>query len=236
MIANNMKKNNAIKQGVYDKISNMGYYGVINFNQSKRFNDEKFILTENLFLYRISKIRVFLGEKNSIIGIQAFYKRGSEDEIPGELGKDKSIKELDIKNFEIPPNDYICNMKVYTAPNYISKLIFRTKKGKSLEVGIDGGEDKIISHLNGSSENIILCLMGGYDKRLECINCKFCKMDDYLGPSRGFFELKMMMKHENFKQNINKKYENLDKIDKVLVKMCDLPGGLFDGIIKYCLY
>ena len=225
------------KQKIYDKIKDIPQYGVLNYNQTKRFNDNKFFTAENLFTYSLSRIRFFLSEDNKIIyGIQAFYKKSGDKEEPGELGKDPSILDYNVINFDIPPNDYLCKMRVFTGDEYITKLIFSTKKGKSIEVGEDGGEDKKISYINNNTDKIILCLSGGYDKRLQLISCKYCSISDYFLSSRGFFELKILLKREDYKNNINKKFESLDKIDQTVLKICSLPDALFNSIIKYCYY
>ena len=46
----------------------------------------------------------------------------------------------------------------------IRKLKLGTKKGKELIVGLDDGEDRIISSINSNKDNIILSLSGGYRK------------------------------------------------------------------------
>ena len=226
-----------MKDRVVEKIKSIGLYGVIHYGETQRFYDYNFSTKENLYKYRISKIRVFMGEKNTILGLQTFFKNLSGEEIAGAEGRDKSVKELDIKTLEIPANDFLCNLKIFVGDDFITKLIFITKKGKELAVGNDEGEDRIVSQINADKDKIILSLFGGYKKNmLQAISCKYLPITDYLGPTMGYFELKKKLKHEDFKQKILDKYDSLSETDKVLFKTCCLPDNAFNEVIKFCLY
>ena len=209
---------------------------ILHYEKTKRFYDDKFSTKENLYKYRISKIKVFLGEKDAILGLQTFFKDIKGEEVAGEEGRDKSIQEIDVKILEIPPNDFLCNMHIFVGEDYITKLKFVTKKGRELEVGEEGGEDRIVSVINQDKDKIILSLFGGYDKRLELISCKYVAILEYLGPTMGYFELKKKLKHEDFKKKTTENLGKLSESDKVLFKTCCLPDNVFNEIIKYCLY
>ena len=102
-----------MKDRVVEKIKSIGLYGVIHYGETQRFYDDNYSTKENLYKYRISKIKVYIGEKNSILGLQTFFKNLSGEEVAGAEGRDKSVKELDIKTLEIPPNDFLCNLKIF---------------------------------------------------------------------------------------------------------------------------
>ena len=225
-----------MKDRVVEKIKSIGVYGVLHYEKTKRFYDDKFSTKENLYKYRISKIKVFLGEKDAILGLQTFFKDIKGEEVAGEEGRDKSIQEIDVKILEIPPNDFLCNMHIFVGEDYITKLKFVTKKGRELEVGEEGGEDRIVSVINQDKDKIILSLFGGYDKRLELISCKYVAILEYLGPTMGYFELKKKLKHEDFKKKTTENLGKLSESDKVVFKTCCLPDNVFNEIIKYCLY
>ena len=224
-----------MKDRVVNKIKSIGVYGVLHYNETLRFNDDQFSEKENIYQYRISKIKVFLGEKDLILGLQTFYKNMKGEEIAGAEGRDKNIKELDIKTLEIAPNDFLCNLRIFVGDDYITKLKFGTKKGKELEVGTDDGEDRIISVINDNKDHIILSLFGGYRKSLELLSCKYLPIKEYLGPTIGYFELKKKLKHEDFKKKIEENLSNLPVSDQILYKTCCLPDNVFNEIIKYCL-
>ena len=77
-----------------------------------------------------------------IQGIHAFYKNKKGEEFPGVEGRDKSIKEVETKTLEIPDNDFLCYLNIYVGDDFITKLIFKTKKGKELIVGNEDGKEK----------------------------------------------------------------------------------------------
>ena len=187
-----------------------------------------------MFQYRLCKIHIFLGEKNKILGIQSFYKNTKNEEIPGQLGYDESLKTLNLMKLEIPSNDHLCNMHIFRGDEGVKQIKFVTYKGKELTVG-EGGEDTKMSFLNSNKENIILSISGGYNQQLELLGCRYINMSDYFGHTLGYFELRMKMKNENFQ---NKIIANMDKYkdsDQVLIKVCLLPESCFNEIIQFCM-
>ena len=225
-----------MKDKIIDEIKGIGVYGVLHYNETKRFYDEKYVEKENIYQYRISKIKVFLNENGNILGLQAFYKNLNGEEEAGAEGRDNTIKEYDIQTLEIPANDFLCNIHIFVGTDYITKLKFVTKKGKELEVGTNDGEDRTCSILNETKDKIVLCLSGGYRDKLELISCKYIPIKKYLGPTSGFFELKKKLKNSDFKKNVESKLSELDHPSQVLFRACCLPDTVFNEIIKFCLY
>ena len=172
-----------IKARVVEKIKQIGVYGILHYGETQRFEDDKYANKENIYQYRISSVKVFLGESNTIIGVQAFYKDLKGQEYAGSEGRDKTVKELDIKTLDIPANDFLCNLNIWVGDDDIRKIKFGTKKGKTLICGNDDGEDRIISVINSNKDNIILSISGGYRKTLELLSCKYVPINIYLGPT-----------------------------------------------------
>ena len=205
-----------MKERIAEKIKSIPFYGILDFTETKRFYDDNFSSKENLFQFRLSKIHLFIGDKNKILGIQSFYKNLKNEEFPGKIGYNESIKELKIIKFEIPSNDYLCYMNIYkTDEEGIKRLKFRTKKGKELEVG-EGGDDSKVSNVNKNQENIILSISGGYNKQLSLLSCRFININDYFGNSIGYFELRIKMKDEKFKDNVESNINRYEDSYKVL--------------------
>ena len=225
-----------MKDKIIDEIKGIGVYGVLHYNETKRFYDEKYAEKENIYQYRMSKIKVYLNESGNILGLQAFYKNLNGEEEAGAEGRDNTIKEYDIQTLEIPANDFLCNIHIFVGTDYITKLKFVTKKGKELEVGTNDGEDRTCSILNETKDKIVLCLSGGYRDKLELISCKYIPIKKYLGPTSGFFELKKKLKNSDFKKTVESKLSELDNSSQVLFRACCLPDNVFNEIIKFCLY
>ena len=219
---------------ISDKVKSTPPIGTVDYGKTKYYSDDDFSSTDNIFHYHLSKIHIFIGEKNKILGIQSFYKNSKKGEIAGKLGYNESIKVLNLIKFEIPSNDNICNMNVFRSEEGVAKIKFMTRKGKELTVG-EGGEDTKLSELNSNKENIILCISGGYSDQLDLIRCKYIKMSDYFGNSLGFFELRMKMQNEKFKDKIITNMNKYQDSDQTLIKACLLPEACFNGIIIFCM-
>ena len=225
-----------MQEKISEKIKSIGLCGIMHYNETKLFNDFKFASLEYLYKYRLSKIKIFLDENDNILGVQAFYKNSKNEELPGKEGYDHSVKEKEIRTLEIPDNDYLCNLNVWVGHDYITRIKFSTKKGKELVVGTNEGEDKSNNIINKDQKNIILCITGGYQKRLELIGCRYLNINEYFLNSNGYFELHKKLKHEDFKEKIQAIFNSLNETDKVLYKVCCLPDKLFNEIIKFSLY
>ena len=225
-----------MQEKIYPKIKSIGLCGIMHYNETKLFNDFKFSSIDYLYKYKLSKIKIFLGENDIILGIQTFYKNSKNEEFPGEKGHDESIKEIEIKTFEIADNDFLCNLNVWVGEDYITRIKFGTKKGKEFLVGINKGEDKSNNIINENQKNIILCFTGGYQKNLELIGCRYLNINEYFMNTNGYFELQKKLKHDDYKEKIQSDINKLSETDKVLFKACCLPDNIFSGIIKYCLY
>ena len=224
-----------MKERIIEKIKYIPPYGIISSKESKRFNNNNFIQKDKLYKCRLSKIIIFKGENNSILGIKSFYSNIQKEEISGEEGYDNSKNILEKIIFEIPANDYLCNINIWIGDEYITKIKFGTNKGKEIIVG-EGGEDKKISCLNNNKENIILVINGGYKEQLKFLNCKYININDYFGNVNGYFELKMKLKDEKFRKIINSKIEMFKDNDKILLGACLLPDSCFNIVMSFCVY
>ena len=222
-----------MKESIAEKIKATPLIGIINFNQTKRFYDDNFSTKENMFQFSLSKILIFIGEKNKILGIRSFYKNLKKEEKEGQIGYNDALKVINIIKFEIPSNDHLCCLYIFTSDKGIEQLKFLTKKGKELTVG-EGGQNIIKNYIN-DKENIILSISGGYSDQLDILRFRYIKMSDYFGHTLGYFELRIKMKNENFKKKVNSKIDTYKDSDKILIRACLLPVACFNEIIKFCM-
>ena len=234
----------SLNQSDIDEISNKirctAFFGIIYPNaEQKRFDDTNYFNRENIFHYRLSKIRFFLGEKDNrpiILGLQTYFKDFYGKEFISEEARDDSEKELDIKDLDIPSNDYICNFHLRVGSERITQIRLKTIKGKEFVVGSDEGDEKILDYINDTNEYMILFFFGAYRKCLEAIAAGYIPIRIYLAPTIGFFELRKKYKNKFFKQKIEEKLDKLSDKDKVLFRVCGLPENCFNCVIKYCLF
>ena len=92
-----------------------------------------------------------------------------------------------------------------------------------------------MSYLNDNKDNIILSISGGYNKQLELLGCRYINMNDYFGHTLGYFELRIRMKNEIFKNKILSNQDKYRNSDQVLIKVCFLPESCFNEIIQFCM-
>ena len=228
-----------MKKKILDDIKNIAFFGTVYPDEIKRFDDSHYFNEENLFHYRLSKIKAFIGEKNGkelILGLQTFYTDLNGKEIANAEARDKAEKELDIKVLEIAPNDYICHFYIRAGDDRITQLKFVTRKGKEFIVGSDEGEEKFVEFINDNNDFIILYFFGGYRKCLEAIAAGYIPLKSYLGNTAGYFQLKRKMKEESFRKAVEAKLKDLSNSDVVLYRVCLLPDPCFNSIIRFCLF
>ena len=228
-----------MKVKIFNEIEETAFFGTVFNEETKFFKDSNYFSLENLFKYKLSKIKFFLGEKNGkelILGLQTFYTTANGKEIANEEYRDKNEKELNIKTLKIHPGDYICNFELRRGDDRITQIKFTTKKGIEFVVGSDEGEEMKVDFINDNKDFVILYLHGGYRKCLECISAGYIPVKSYIVDTLGYFELKMRVKDEKFKNNIQAKINEFTESDKVLFRVCSLEDKLFNSIIKYCLF
>ena len=224
-----------MKEKDFTKIERIGLHGVILYGITQRFYDDEFSKKENLYKYKISRIKVYLGENNNILGIQTIFRNSKREEVAGVEGRDQTAKVIDTKILEIEQYDFLSKFKIFVGNDYITKLVFITNKGKELSVGTEEGEEKIVDSLNNNT-NIILSFFGGYcQNHLQAIGCRYMNISDYLAPINKHVELKKKISNESFKQKILNDYKNLSEIDKAIFKTCCLPENAFLEVIKFCI-
>ena len=228
-----------MKKKILEEKKDTAFFGTVYPDEIKRFDDSHYFNEENLFHYRLSKIRAFIGEKGGkeiILGLQTFYTDLNGKEIANPEARDKSEKELDIKVLEIPPNDYIAHFYLRCGDDRITQIKLITRKGKEFVVGSEEGEERFVQFINEQNDYIILYFFGGYRKCLEAIACGFIPLKAYLGNTAGYFQLKKKMKEESFRKGIEAKLKDLKESDVVLYKVCQLPDPCFNSIIRFCLF
>ena len=212
-----------------------GKFGWI-YQNSKHFNDKDF-LGDNYLYYKIQKIKIWSGKKDSkdiINGIQVWYKNILDGKLvtPGEFKGDEGND--NVVEFEVKPNEYLTDFHV-RIDTEVTQVGFETNKHNNILVGGTQGEDKIINSNGG--ENIIVFLYGAYENVLHSLWVGFVNKKDYMKTLFiGFFQLRhKLKKDEAFKKKCAEIESTLAESDKVLLRTCLLPDTAFNEIIKFCL-
>lgn len=212
-----------------------GKFGWI-YQNSKHFNDKDF-LGDNYLYYKIQKIKIWSGKKDSkdiINGIQVWYKNILDGKLvtPGEFKGDEGND--NVVEFEVKPNEYLTDFHI-RIDTEVTQVGFETNKHNNILVGGTQGEDKIINSNGG--DNIIVFLYGAYDNLLHALGVGYVNKKDYMKTLFiGFFQLRhKLKKDEAFKKKCAEIESTLAESDKVLLRTCLLPDTAFNEIIKFCL-
>ena len=213
-----------------------GKFGWI-YQNSKHFNDKDF-LGDNYLYYKIQKIKIWSGKKDSkdiINGIQVWYKNILDGKLvtPGEFKGDEGND--NVVEFEVKPNEYLTDFHV-RIDTEVTQVGFETNKHNNILVGGTQGEDKIINSNGG--DNIIVFLYGEYDNLLHALGVGYVNKKDYMKTLFiGFFQLRhKLKKDEAFKKKCAEIESTLAESDKVLLRTCLLPDDAFKKIMKFCLF
>ena len=213
-----------------------GKFGWI-YQNSKHFNDKDF-LGDNYLYYKIQKIKIWSGKKDSkdiINGIQVWYKNILDGKLvtPGEFKGDEGND--NVVEFEVKPNEYLTDFHI-RIDTEVTQVGFETNKHNNILVGGTQGEDKIITSNGG--DNIIVFLYGAYDNLLHALGVGYVNKKDYMKTLFiGFFQLRhKLKKDEAFKKKCAEIESTLAESDKVLLTTCLLPDDAFKKIMKFCLF
>lgn len=212
-----------------------GNYGCI-YRNAKHFNDIVF-LGENYLNYKIQKIKIWSGEKDSnkiIKGIQVWYKNLLDGNIitPGEFKGDNQF--LNADELEIKSNEYLNTFNI-RVDNEVTQLELGTNKNNKISVGGTTGEEKYIPFNGG--DNVFIFFYGSYEDALNSLGVGYIHKKDYMAIFFfGYFQLRYKLKNdEKFKKEWIEKENTLKEEDKALLKTCLLPDTSFNEIIKFVL-
>ena len=213
-----------------------GIYGGITY-ESKPWDDFEVIGEKQMLNLKITKIKIYSGkfnDKDAIFGVGFTYRStlNGEEKVVEHRGSDDFI---DFKELVIKKDEFLTDFHIRFSSNaeYISQLGFATNKNNSLLVGTEEGEDKIIG-LNGG-DNIIVGTFGRLNKKLDATGVLLISKKDYY--KRLFIGIlylrNLIKKDKKFKEEWDKKQEELPLEFKYMWRVVNLPETLLPQILKF---
>ena len=211
-------------------------YGYIDLTD-ERFDDHPYLGFEFL-QYKISKIKIWTAKKDQstvLGGIQTFYlnNRDGTTHISKEY-KGEKVDENCFVEFNLEKNEYIIKSSLWFN-DVIYRIVFQTNLKKMFEVGDIKGDEITVDELERNK--MVLSFFGSYNNNyLTHIGMFINKKDEFFDIFiRGFFELNIFIKKDKNKSIIQEKMKNneYDQETKIIIKVCELPYGLIESIIKY---
>ena len=188
-----------------------------------------------LISYRVHSIRCWQNKQLGIIGIQLHYKDRDTNEDIISVNKVKNDKST-LVEFILDPLEFIIGLTIYKS-DLLNGFSIKTNKKREKLFGYDLG-DKIIPEEFEEDKNVILGFFFTFEPnmRASSIGCYYLNKTFFsLILYSGILYLRIRLKDEKFKNEIEKKLDKLDNPYVALFKMCLLPNIQFYGVLKYSL-
>ena len=188
-----------------------------------------------LISYRVHSIRCWQNKQLGIIGIQLHYKDRDTNQDIISVNKVKNDKST-LVEFILDPLEFIIGLTIYKS-DLLNGFSIKTNKKREKLFGYDLG-DKIIPEEFEEDKNVILGFFFTFEPnmRASSIGCYYLNKTFFsLILYSGILYLRIRLKDEKFKNEIEKKLDKLDKPYVALFKMCLLPNIQFYGVLKYSL-
>ena len=209
-------------------------YGLITENSI--LLDDLQIFKEFLISYRIHRIRCWQNKQLGIIGIQLYYKDRDTNE---EIISINKVKHADstLIEFNLDPLEFITGLTIYKTDLLNGFSICTNKKRKKL-FGYDVGEQIIPESFEEEGKNVILGFFFTFEHNLviSSIGCYYLNRIFFsLILYSGILYLRIKLKDEEFRKEVENKLDKLEKPYIALYKICLLPNIQFYGVLKYSL-
>ena len=197
------------------------------------------ILGNNILDYRITKIKCQIKSNEGIYGIEMVYKNlitEEEKTLINIKSEEPNLIEQEIK-FDL---EIILDIKFWC--NDENKLIgfeVNTNKGKFQKFGYGDDNQLKLCHQIKNKERVVVgfCF---YEKENKGITGMFIyhmnKKTYAFFIYKGIFGLRVKIKNDKYKKEIEKTVDKFDDIKKkILFKICCLSDNQFFNVIKYTL-
>ena len=209
-------------------------YGLI--TEKSIILDDYNIFREFLIGYRLHKIKCWIEKNNGIVGIQLCYKdRETNEEI---ISIDKNKQEEFISQEFILDSLEVITQLIIWKKDSLKGFEVNTNKKRIKRFGYDEGERIIPEEFEEKNINIILGFFFTYEPNIgiSSIGCYYCNRKKFATILySGILYLRIKLKNENFKNETQKRLNDMDFSDRALYYTCLLPNKQFFGILKYAL-
>lgn len=209
-------------------------YGLI--TEKSLLLDDLLIFNEFLICYRLHRIRCWENKQLGIIGIQLFYKDRDTNEEIISMNKIKNT-ESTLVEFNLSPLEFITGLTIYKN-DLLNGFSITTNKHREKLFGYDIGEKIIPEDFEDKNKNVILGFFFTYEPNLviSSIGCYYLNRILFsMILYSGIFFLRIRLKNEKFRNEVENNLDDLDESFYALFKACLLPNILFYGILKYSL-
>ena len=209
-------------------------YGFIT-EKSEIYDDSTFF-KELLIAYHLHRIKCWVENSYGILGIELIYKDRETNEEIRTINIHKKGDSV-LQEYILDPLELITGLTIWKK-NSLKGFEITTNKKRIKRFGYDEGEKILPEEFEENNLNIIVGFFFTFEP-LEGISSMGCYYLDRKSFSiilySGILYLRIKLKDQKYKNEIEKKLSEMDISDKALYYTCLLPNNQFFGIIKYAL-
>ena len=191
---------------------------------------------EFLICYRLSIIRCWQNKQLGIIGVQLHYRdRDTNDEVIS-MNKIKNT-ESTLVEFNLDPLEFIVGLTVWKS-DYLNGFSVTTNKNRQQLFGYDIGDKIAPEAFEQEGKNVILGFFFTFEPNIvvSSVGCYYLNRIFFsLILYSGILYLRIKLRDEKFRSDVENLLDNLDKSYVALFRMCLLPIKQFYGVLKYTL-
>ena len=210
-------------------------------NENSKIYDVRDKVGRKILDYRLIKIKCQLKSNDCIYGIQFIYRNINTNKEETLINVES--KDLDLSNLVEQEMDFgleeIVDLRVWLSEE--AKLIgfeVTTNRGRIQKFGF-GNEEELRKCPNfDNNENCIVGfgVIAEEKNGIVGMYAYFVKRKLYAFYSYiGVFKLRIKIKNEEYRKQIESRESNLNDKNRILYKVCSLPDNQFFNIIKYTI-
>ena len=192
----------------------------------------------NHFDFYINKI--FYSETNEYIeSLKIIYKNIKSGKSISLLETPEPEKTEQIKSIEFNKFEKIINVKIWLKDEKLIGFEMKTNHYRNIKIGYGkNGEEINIPEFENDTKIILGMGVFATKKRVTGIYFYFIDRKEYLKCfDSGLLELRAKLKMDKkFKESIEKRKNELNEKNKLVVDVCELPGAAFFSIATYFSY
>ena len=209
-------------------------YGLI--TEKSTCLDDLAIFNEFLISYRLHKIRCWQNKQLGIIGVQLYYKDRETNEEVISMNKSKNIESTLIE-FILEPLEFLTGFTVWKT-NILTGFSIVTNRHRIKKFGYELGDKIIPEGFEDDSINVILGFFFTFEPNIvvSSMGCYYLNKKYFFTILfSGILRLRVKLKDEKFRKDVESKLDTLDKAYIALYKTCLLPSMQFYGILRFAL-
>ena len=181
--------------------------------------------------------QIFYSEKNGYVeSLKIIYKNKKTGKLISLLDTPEPENTKLIQNIEIKELEEIINVKIWLKKKTLTGFEIKTDFNRIIKIGHgEKGEEMIIPQFENDSKIILGFGVFASKKRVTSIYFYFTDKEKYyniFNPCLLQIRAKLI-KNQEFRENVEKRKNELNKKNKLLVDVCGLPNPIFYSIASY---